>query len=151
MTQKAEVTPTITAGAYSQNDVMGGLLTFPVPSTAGGGIINRISMIDDGQKKNVGKLHLFDDLPTTIADNAAISGLAVGDLHNLLYVVTVAAGDWVDVDAGSHAKVSFDFVAYDAPRGNLYGYYELTAGAPTNPGGTDEVTFILQFLPREAY
>ncbi len=151
MTQIARVTPTITAGAYSQNDVMGGLLTFKVPSTAGGGLINRIAMVDDGQKKNVGKLHLFDDLPATIADNAAIGGLAVADLHNLLTVITVAAGDWVDVDAGSHVKLSFDFISYDAPRGNIYGYYELTHASPTNPGGTDEVTFILNFLPREVY
>jgi hypothetical protein len=130
---------------------MGGLLTFPVPGTAGGGLFNRIAIIDDGQKKNVGKLHLFDNLPTTIADNAAISGLAAADLHNLLEVITVAAGDWVDVDAGSRADVTFDFTPYDAPRGNIYGYYELTAAAPTNPGGTDEVTFILNFLPREVY
>ncbi len=151
MTQIARVTPTITAGAYSQNDVMGGLLTFKVPSTAGGGLLNRISMIDDGQKKNVGKLHLFDDLPATIADNAAISGLVAADLHNLLEVITVSSGDWVDVDAGSRADVSFDYVTYDAPRGNIYGYFELTDGSPTNPGATTEVTFILNFLPREVY
>ena len=151
MTQIARVTPTLTVGAYSQNDVMGGLLTFPVPGTAGGGLFNRAAMVDDGQNKNVGKLHLFDDVPATIADNAAISGLAVADLHNLLEVISIASGDWVDVDAGSHVKKSFDYVNYDAPRGNIYGYFELTAAAPTDPTAATEVTFILHFLPREVY
>lgn len=148
---RAIVTPTITVGAYSQNDVMGGLLTFKVPSTAGGGLLNRVAITDDGQIKNVGKLHIFDDLPETIADNAAISGLVAADLHNLLEVINVVAGDWKDVDAGSHVKRSFDYIDYDAPRGNLYGYFELTDGSPTDPTGADEVTFILHFLPREVY
>jgi len=152
MTQIARVTPTITVGAYSQNDVLGGLLTFKVPGTAGGGLLNRIAIVDDGAVDNVGKLHIFDDLPATIADNAAISGLATANLHDLLTVVTVVAGDWVTVDADkSRAEKSFDYVNYDAPRGNLYGYYELTAAAPTDPTGAAEVTFILHFLPREVY
>ena len=151
MTQIARVTPPITAGAYSQNDVMGGLLTFKVPGTAGGGLLNRIAMADDGQKKNVGTLHLFDDLPTAIADNASISGLVAADLHNRLKKIDVTSGVWVDIDAGSMAEVSFDFVTYDAPRGNIYGYFQLTDGSPTNPGATTEVTFILHYLPREVY
>ena len=151
MTQIARVTPTITAGAYSQNDVMGGLLTFKVPSTAGGGLFNGIAIVDRGQKKNVGILHLFDDLPATIDDNDAFSGLAEADLNNELKPITVNAVNWVDIDAGSRAEVTFDFRSYDAPRGNIYGYYKLTASSPTNPGGTGEVTFLLFFLPREVY
>lgn len=67
MLEKYSVTPTITAGAYAANDVIGGRLQFNGVSF---GTIQTINIADKGNQAANYTLLFFDTAPTNVADNA---------------------------------------------------------------------------------
>lgn len=98
-----EAHPTITAGAYSAVDVVGGVMKFSVSSPGGGGMIERIKVLDAGNVKAALDLYLFRaDLATPVADNGAFAPV-IADLRNLIDVVRVAAADYITVNSLAYA------------------------------------------------
>lgn len=133
---EAQVTPTITAGAYSAADVVGGLLTFSVNSPSGCGVINKLVIADDDDEKAVLTLYLFNASPTAILDNAA-GALAIADLKKLVCTISIAAADYKTINSNAYAvKEDINNVYKADGKGNLYGYLICTA-TPTYTAITD--------------
>ncbi len=123
------VKPTIVLTAYTAGDVIGGLLTFTRASFPPGTIaFNQVTIVDVDQQKEAYVLHLFNDTPTTIADDAAYAtNILIADLNNEIKQVTIAALDYVDTGTvGSTAFKAFDNVYAQNERGVLYGYLVAT-------------------------
>ena len=90
-----KLAPTITAGAYSDGDVLGGEMTMSgLPYKRF--FLQSLTVIDDAQQNAGLRVVFYDNNPTTPADNAAYS-LAAGDVDNVLYAVDIASGDYKTV------------------------------------------------------
>ena len=141
---EAQVAPTVTAGAYSAADVVGGLLTFSVNSPSGCGSINKLVITDDANQKAAGSLFLFNAAPTSIANNAA-GNLAIADLKKIVSVIAVVADDYKTVNGNAYAVIDDINDVYKADgKGNLYGYF-ICSGTPTYTAATD-LTLTLSVL-----
>lgn len=116
-----DVTPAITAGAYSAGDVVGGLITIPIKGAGGGGTMRRIIVVDDANVKGDLKIYLFTDAPTTIADNAAFAP-TIADLKKLIGIVPVAAADYVTLNSNAVAIADDLGIDFFVPGENLYAY-----------------------------
>lgn len=129
--------PTVTAGAYSANDVVGGLLTFTnaVRDTGGRGIINSIVFTDLGVTANVLNLWLFSDAPASIADNAAFDP-SDAELLTLVGVVQIAAADYLIATDNQAAMKLNVGLQYNVTATSLYGYLECV-GTPTYASTAD--------------
>lgn len=93
------VVPTITAGAYSAGDVVGGeiTLTNAMRVSSGTGLLMSISIVDLGNQKAALDLLLFDSNPSNgQADNAAYAWNAA-DPALLLAHIPIAASDYTTV------------------------------------------------------
>ena len=146
-TQLFTVAPTITAGAYSAGDVVGGLLsfgaiaatgqtTFGGPNRVGEGTVRRLKIVDDGNVKAALKLWLFNAAPTTFADNVAFAP-TIDDLKKVVTVISIAATDYTTVNGNAIGLVEnlgrSLKIPTDAP---LYGYL-VTDATPTYAAVTD--------------
>jgi hypothetical protein len=141
---EAQVAPTVTAGAYTAEDVVGGLLTFNITSPSGCGVINKLVITDDADQKAAGSLYLFNAAPTAIADNAA-GELAIADLKKIATVIAIAADDYKTVNNNAYAVITDINDVYKADgKGCLYGYF-ITSGTPTYAAITD-LTLTLSVL-----
>ena len=132
-------TPTVTAGAYSANDNVGGLLTFAsaARATGGGGVIKDVIIIDDASQGSTLELWIFSATFTAGSDNAAWTPVEA-DLENLVAIVSTADGVWYS--AGATATVCVIEVAkrYQVAATSLFGRL-VTRGTPTY-AATDDVT-----------
>lgn len=126
-----EKTLTTTAGAYSANDVVGGLITIPFAD----GIIRRIKVVDDDNVGAALDLYLFSGAPTSIADNGAfLTAFTLGDHKKWIRKLTIATGDWQTINSNKTAFVAYqgseslgiDFSADDGA--NIYAYLVGTGG-----------------------
>ena len=137
-------TPTVTAGAYSANDAVGGLLTFAgAARVAGdGGVIKSLLILDDAGQDAQMELWLFKETFTAMVDNAAWAP-AEADLHNLVGIISTADGDWFAAGTPSAARVECSQV-YACTAANLYGQL-VTRGTPTF-AATDDITVVLGLL-----
>jgi hypothetical protein len=88
-------TPTITAGAYSAKDAVGDRLEFAnaVRATPLSGIIQSITVIDDGNQAAELVLTLFDQAFTATGDNAAFDPTDA-DLQNCIGIVRINTADY---------------------------------------------------------
>lgn len=135
--------PTVTAGPYSANDVVGGLLTFAnaVRASGGHGKIHTIILTDLGVTANVLNLWLYDTAPAAIADNDAFD-IPDAELPTLVGVVQIAAADYlVSTDNQAAMKLNVGLV-FNCAATTLYGYLECV-GTPTYASTTD-ITLTLQ-------
>lgn len=92
----SSATPTVTVGAYSANDVVGGTLTFPDMTH---GIIRGITLADENKQAGAYQVVFFDALPTDIADNATYD-IADADLRNVIagvHITDTAGADKFDL------------------------------------------------------
>ena len=114
---------TVGLDAYTAVDVVGGLLTFRVPGTAGGGILNGISLLDEDDQSEGYTVYLHDELPSTIADDAAYAP-TIADLRKQFAVVTIVTGDYTSINSlGYVHKTDLNYVFNtDASNGNIYVY-----------------------------
>ena len=137
-------TPTVTAGAYSAGDNVGGLLTFASAAqvTGGGGVIKDVLIVDDAGQDVVLELWLFDTTFTAGADNAAWAPTEA-ELHTLITVISTSDGTWI---AGGTPSVCPIEVArrYDCTGTSLFGRL-VTRGTPTF-AATDDVTVRVMLL-----
>lgn len=123
-----------TADAYTANDVVGGLLTFSLTSPSGSGILNALKITDEDNEGAALDVYIFDEVPSTIADDAA-GALAIGDLDKLVCKVSIAAGDYVTVNSLKYvikdeASEGLNRAYELDSKGNLYAYVICT-GTPT--------------------
>ena len=83
-------TPTITAGAYTIGDAVGGLLTFADAALGNGreGEISTLIIVDRGQQEAAFDLVLFDGTFTATADNAVFDP-SDADLANTIGMIPV--------------------------------------------------------------
>lgn len=143
MSQVTEVsiTPTITAGAYSQGDVVGGLMTFSIPwGGQSSAILNRVLVTDQAAQTADLRLHFYDAAPTTIADNAAWSR---SDADLLLWIYSVDITTFVAGAANSVALVDGIDAELVAPNGALWMYLEVTDATPPTFAATDDLALTL--------
>jgi hypothetical protein len=132
--------PTVTAGAYSAGDAVGGLLTFANAArvSGGGGVIKSVTIIDDAGQDAELELWLFDRTFTAMADNAAWAP-SEADLENLVGVISTAdsARGWMA--AGTPSVITIDVATrFDLNGTSLFGQL-VTRGTPTF-AATDDVT-----------
>lgn len=147
--RKFSVTPTVTVGAYSANDVIGGTLTF---HRVHSGRLQSITITDANAQSVDYVLVLFDSVPTTIADNATFD-IADADIPNIIYTnsadLTAASNRRAFTDNSITAKYGLDVpLRSNEPAGALYGFL-YSPGTPTYAATTD-VTVVLQFGPDRA-
>jgi len=135
--QTIDKTLLITAGAYSASDVVGGLLTFtPNHLIEGGLLLDRVLLIDDDNEKANMKLYLFDDVPTTIADNGAFAtALLVADLKKMV-CAPIAIDTYVTINGNAYAEADGSNDVFGIPSGKLYGYL-VCDGTPTYTATSD--------------
>ena len=132
---RATVAPTITAGAYSAGDVVGGLLTFDVSGAPEGSLLTRALLVDDDNEKPELTLYLFNAAPTTIADADAFAP-AVADLKKLITKIVFAVADYVTVNSNAYALKEDLNDLIPANTGYVYGYLVCTA-TPTYTASSD--------------
>ncbi len=139
---EATSTPTITAGAYSAGDVVGGRLSFSLQAASGVWLLKSVRIADDDNEKAACKLYLFNSAPTSIADNAAFAP-AIADLQALVAIVTVAAADFSTINSNAVALKESLASVFVVPGGTLYGYLVCDA-TPTYTATTDlAITLLL--------
>jgi len=139
-------TPTVTAGAYSANDAVGGLLTFAnaARSSGSGGVIMTVTIIDDAGQDAELELWLFDRTFTAMSDNAAWAP-SEADLENLVGVLSTEDSDQGYLAAGTPSAVTINqAMRYDLNGTSLFGQL-VTRGTPTF-AATDDVTVKLGLL-----
>lgn len=129
------VTPTITAGAYSAGDVVGGLLTFDVSGASGVFSLKSVRIADDDNEKAACHLYLFNSAPTSIADNAAFAPV-IADLKKLVADVAVASAVFSTLNGNAVALKEALTAIFTVPAGKLYGYLVCDA-TPTYTATTD--------------
>jgi len=116
------------AAAYTAGDVVGGLMTFTLPGVAGGGIINSVLLTDDDNEKAEISLYLFDEEPTTIADDAAFAPTAADLKKMICGPIVFAAADFTTVNSLAYAyegDLNYTFTADG--KNQIYGYAVCTA------------------------
>lgn len=139
--------PTVTAGAYSANDVVGGLLTFACGVPNGNVFIHRLQLGDADNEKAAMDLWFFKSSPATVlADNAAFSTISDADIRDKCLIhIALAATDYTT--AGSNAtgeKMIERSIPCDS-LGNFY-VYAVFVGAPTL-GATTDYRFTFEVWP----
>lgn len=124
-----DVSLTPDTNIYTAGDVVGGLITFPLPlgRTMEGGILQSVVLIDDDSEAAALTLYLFDAQPSAIADQAAFAP-TYADLQKLIRPVAFASADYVTV--GSDDYIIVDDINGVLPVNQLYGYL-VCAGTPT--------------------
>jgi len=142
--------PTITAGAYSANDAVGGLLTFAnVGRTSvsnGGSILTNVVIIDDAGQDAELELWLFDRTFTAMSDNAAWAP-SEADLENLIAVVSTEDSGQGWLAAGTPSAIDIECMKrIDLTSGgtSLFGQL-VTRGTPTY-AATDDITVKVMLL-----
>ncbi len=106
-------TPTITAGAYTSGDALGGLLTFAgAAALAGGrGTITKVVIVDDANKLQPIDLVLFNQTFTATGDNDVFAP-SDADMQNNIGHIPIAATDYASFSANAEAtkrNVGFDY------------------------------------------
>ena len=136
--------PTVTAGAYTAGDCVGGVLTFAgaARNAGGGGVIKNMIIIDDaGQDSNM-ELWLFDQTITAIGDtNPWVCTEA--ELHNLVAIITSTDGSWFATGTPSVNAVEVS-QQYTCAATSLFGQL-VTRDTPTFVA-TDDVSVIIGLL-----
>lgn len=125
----------VTAGAYSASDVVGGLLRIPISPVNAGGTLRWLRLVDDANQKAAMSLYLFNDLPSTIADNAAFAP-SVADLEKMVAKIAIAAGDYETLNSNAIAILPTIIKTVPIEKGALWAYL-VTSGTPTYAATTD--------------
>lgn len=132
------VTPTVTAGAYSAKDVVGGLLEFEDAASVyrGSGTIRKVTLKNNANVADVLWLNLFNQTPAVIADNAAYDPTDAEMLTCLGSIAIVAADYTLGTDNGiATVLVDFPFVLVSGGT-SLFAYLS-TVATPTYAATTD--------------
>lgn len=137
--KRFKIKPTITAGAYSANDVVGGRLQFTGWIS---GTLQSITVCDNAAQAVDYILVFFESEPTDIADNAP-ADIADADLDKIIYNDSLLDAS----DKKAFVDNSFVFLYnLDVPMwatGKSIFAYLITPGTPTY-AATDDITVTVQ-------
>ena len=134
----------VTAGAYSDNDVMGGLKIIKFVPGFNNLLLNFITVTDIIQQEPVLRIHFYDAAPTTIADNVAY---ARSDADLLFWIKTIDITTWVaNASVNSAATVVDINQTLSAPLGSLWYYLEINDAGPPTFTGTSDISIIIDGL-----
>lgn len=142
------VAPTVTAGAYTADDLIGGEQTLSAAArvSGGGGILTGLSMVAeddsaDGWAANDIEVMIFKSNPAgTYTDNNALNGSALTDADAFLLLGTVLLDTKVSLGNVSMLKASHVHIPYIC-----VGSADLFAVAINRGGKTPEATDAIQF------
>jgi hypothetical protein len=152
----ATATPTITAGAYSALDAVGGVMTFAVATASGRGFrIVNATILDEADQAALLHLWLFKVTPTSpAADNDAF---AISDA-NILTAIPIGVIDFL---AANYRDANTSMVGMGTCRGlapniqaatsgsvNIFGQLQTGTAATPTYAATDDLTVWLEV---EAY
>jgi hypothetical protein len=132
------VTPTVTAGAYSAKDVVGGLLTFAnaVSVYKGYGILRKIVIKNNAGVADLLNIHLFNTAPASIADNAAYDPTDA-EMATCIATIPIVAADYVIATDNAIATKLLELPFVVAPYGTSLYVYVSTVATPTYAAVTD--------------
>lgn len=141
-------TPTVTAGAYAANDVVGVEQTLANAArvSGGGGIISSVAMSSEGgtiAADDVEVLFFTSDPAGTYTDNGA---LAVPDADTFLLLGSVILDTLVDTGDGWLLKATNVNIPYTCTGGTSLFAVAVARGASFAPDATDGVGFVYGLL-----
>jgi len=142
-----DVTPTITAGAYTDLDIVGGLQTLTGLGGAGG-VLHTVQVYDDAAVDAAFLIHIFREAPTgTYTDNALLT-LDAADKDRLIGTIEVASGDYKAIGGDSNATLNNLGFSFGPTPGfdHLYAIAVLNGSAPTY-AATSDLRFRYSVLP----
>ncbi len=140
------LTPTVTAGAYTAGDVIGGLLTFSatLSSQPGSGELREVMVYDNAKQQKALTLFLFDSAPSVIADNAAFN-LSAADLRKCFAIVPIAIHKTYSTSTRGYSIArALSVPVFTDTDQSIYAYLVCDA-APTY-GATDDLTIGLSII-----
>lgn len=141
-------TPTVTAGAYSADDAVGGKLTFT--GCPEDGLIHNAVLIDNSEQAVELDLVLFSEDFTAVADNAAFT-VSDADAANIVTIINIPAANYKDIGGQKVAVVENKSIPFKLTEdtstkyARLYGQL-ITRGTPTYVATTD-ITVKIGVLP----
>jgi len=126
---------TVTNGAYSIGDVVGGLITLPAVVSAAGkrGVIYNVTLAGVSALAYHLWLMTADLAAGTVADNAAFA-LAAGDMPKVVGIVAITATDYAAAQSAFNVASVLKPREFSCVATTLYAY--LVADATTTPGTT---------------
>ena len=136
--QTFKKTLTVTAGAYSANDVVGGRIEFKGLLN---GTLQSITITDAAAQSVAYLMVFFESGPTDITDNATFT-VADADLPKIIYHDTINTGTRVAFTDNSFQALRGLDEPMRGAGGNIFAFL-ITLGTPTYAATTD-VTVILQ-------
>ena len=137
--RRYKVTPTVTAGAYTANDVVGGLLTF---SGLRNGTLQAITICDNATQAVNYLLVLFESAPTGI-DDADTFTIADADLAKIIYQDSLTSASNRQAFAANSYNYLYGLsVPIWSAGGTVYGFL-ITTSTPTY-AATSDITVTLQ-------
>lgn len=141
------VTPTITAAAYAQGDVMGALtkLEAILPESSGAIHLRTVNVVDKSQTKDAFDVHLFSTSVTVAADNAAHSVSDAEMLASFVGKVAVAAADFADTAANSYATKTPDLLVRGQSGKDLWLLLVCTDAGGCDYASTTDLSFRLTY------
>ena len=136
------VAPTVTAGAYSAKDAVGGEITFAnaVRASAGTAILNTVTIVDKSQAAAGLELWLFHTTITEAADNAAFD-ISDAELATCVGVVPISTADYYQIADNEVACVRGVGLEFKCAATSLFGQLKCT-GTPTY-ASTSDLTVVL--------
>ena len=112
---------TVTLDPYTAGDVVGGLLEFSSGDSSGGGITNKLRLVDEDSQPEPYKLYVFREKPSVIA-NDAVFAPTVADLRKLIAVIPIVEGDYVTINTFDYAHVTLEQPLVFNGNGSLWAY-----------------------------
>lgn len=142
---KSAPTITVATAAYTDGDVVGGLITFELEGlTQNGGILNSVLLTDAANQSEPYRLYLFHELPSTIADADPFAP-TIADLKKLFAVITIAALDYITPNSLGFVIKSASNAVFSTNNGRLYGYLVANGSTPDYAAATDlSLTLFIQ-------
>lgn len=143
---RMELAPTITAGAYSDGDVVGGLLTLTELGIVRGAFLNKICVVDAANQKAAFDLWIFNAAPTAVLDNAAFAPTAA-DLKKVVTRANFPASAYQTVNSLAHGERDVVNNLITSNYGTLYAYIVLNGSTPTY-SATSDLWLALDLVPQ---
>ena len=128
------ITPTVTAGSYTNGDSVGGVIS--VGNIPEQGMIMSVVIQDDADQGNAFQLFFFESEPTGVADNAAFD---LSDADMGLCVGAVSLDTWFDATSSQVLSVSDIGLPYRAMSRTLYMMIKLNDGSAPTYAATDDL------------
>ena len=143
-----EVTPAISSGtAYASGDVVGGLLEFVGAPESG--FIQSIEIIDTDNEASDFDIVLFNQEPTTIANDAAFAFTSGEEPTVLTKPFAIANADYKVLDSVAFARTTIEPIPFELDTANneeqyIYAYFVIQAANTYTTAG--DLTFRINVM-----